>query len=134
MGAERKSVVFEMFGDSDWFAGVGKKLAVADLFLQRRTGGRFGLLTLAKLPNIVLTTTGRKTGLPRHACLIYVPRGEDYVIVDSNWGQSRRPEWSANLLANPRAQILERGHRTEVHARHLTGTDRDEVWGELLEK
>ncbi|MFJ4657683.1 nitroreductase family deazaflavin-dependent oxidoreductase [Nocardia sp. NPDC088792] len=133
MVTESKSMVFRLFGDRNWFIDVGKKLAMVDLFLQTRSQGRLGLLTLAGLPNIVLTTTGCKTGLLRSTCLAYVPRGTDYVIIDSNWGQPTRPAWSANLLANPRAHIMEGGRTAEVHARHLTGDERETVWRELLE-
>jgi deazaflavin-dependent oxidoreductase (nitroreductase family) len=49
-----------------------------------------------------LTTTGRRSGLPRTICISFMPHDDGYVIfsgfgVGSNWYQ--------NLLTNPQAEI-----------------------------
>ena len=53
-------------------------------------------------PVVLLTTTGRKSGEPRTAPVIFMRDGEGLVVIGSNAGNSRPPAWSLNLKANPR--------------------------------
>ncbi|MCZ7542452.1 MAG: nitroreductase family deazaflavin-dependent oxidoreductase [Anaerolineae bacterium] len=51
---------------------------------------------------LILTTTGRKTGLPRRVAVEYHAwRGRKYIA--SGWGD--RPQWYRNLLADPHVTI-----------------------------
>ncbi len=56
--------------------------------------GRMGLM--------VLTTWGRKSGLPRHTAIEYRVHGSKIYVV-SGWG--RRPNWYANLIAQPVVRV-----------------------------
>lgn len=47
-------------------------------------GGRFG-----KLPMLLLTTTGAKTGKQRTMPLVYLPDGENLVVIASFGGRRR---------------------------------------------
>jgi deazaflavin-dependent oxidoreductase (nitroreductase family) len=132
MDTKSQSAFVRMFGDSKWYAGAVKKLAVFDLLLHKVSRGRMGLLTMAGFPNLMLTTTGRKTGARRSVCLLYVPRGDDYVVVASNMGQSEHPAWSANLLADPHADVLERGRTVQVNAQYVTGDSRAAIWRHVV--
>ena len=51
---------------------------------------------------MVLTTRGRKSGLPRHVVLEFRRHGSRYYVV-SGWGT--RPQWYQNLLADPYVTI-----------------------------
>ena len=83
-------------------------IAPVQLWLYRRTGGRFQLSSLL-LPSLVLVTTGAKSGLRRETPLMCLPRPDGaYLVAGSNWGQEHHPAWSANLLAHPDAEILVR--------------------------
>lgn len=92
------------------------------------TSGRFGVLDLAGLPNVRITTSGRKTGLARSATVQYVPIGNELLLVGSNWGRVRHPAWSANLKAAQRVTVRRRGERFVAAVRLLTGDERDEAW------
>ncbi len=80
------------------------------------------------LPSLLLTTTGRRSGLPRTVPLLYVPDGARYVVIASNWGQQHHPAWSANLLAEPDATVSIHGHDVAVRARLADPAERDRLW------
>jgi deazaflavin-dependent oxidoreductase (nitroreductase family) len=77
---------------------------------------------------ITLTTTGRRTGLPRTVTLYGYPDGDDLVIVGSRGGAVRDPAWAHNLRADPMA-VVGRGRTSRpVHAREVDGADRERLW------
>ena len=104
-----------------------------DRQLHRAFGGRVSLVALAGLPSLRLTTTGRRSGLPRSTNLLYYPHGGDYVLTGSNWGKPNDPAWALNLRACPKAGIALAGRPVEVTARELSGPEYDRMWRELLE-
>jgi len=107
-------------------------MAPVQLWLYRRTGGRFQLSSLL-LPSLVLVTTGAKSGLRRETPLMCLPRPDgSYLVAGSNWGQAHHPAWSANLLAHPDAEVLVRRRAHPVRAQLLAGDDREAAW-DLLE-
>lgn len=116
------------------FSRLGQGVVPLDLALQRRTGGRIGLMRLLGVPHLLLTTTGRKTGQPRSVPLQYLPQDGEYVVVASNWGKPHHAAWSANLLANPDALVTDRGREIPVRARLLSGQERENVWQRLTEQ
>src|SRR5690349_20450013 len=111
----------QRLGARPWFAAVGPRAVYLDRLMGRLTGGRFLALGL---PSLLLTTTGRRSGLPRTQTLLYATDGDGYVVVASNWGQPHHPAWSLNLLDNPVATVALRGRRIRVHAVLATGAQR----------
>jgi deazaflavin-dependent oxidoreductase (nitroreductase family) len=95
-----------------------------EALLRFATKGRLGVLDLMGLPNVQVTTSGRKTGLARTATLQCVPAGDGLIVVGSNWGLPRHPSWSANLKATERVTVRRRGHRFTAKARLLRGGTR----------
>ena len=111
----------------------GRVIAEAlESLLRFATSGRVGVLDLADLPNVQITTSGRKTGLARTATVQYVPDGDGLVLVGSNWGRERHPSWSANLIATERVVVRRRGRRIVAKVRLLTGVERDKAWATVL--
>ena len=49
------------------------------------------------LPVLLLTTTGRKSGLERTKALMYLPYAKDFVVIASNAGADFHPAWWLNL-------------------------------------
>jgi deazaflavin-dependent oxidoreductase (nitroreductase family) len=88
-----------------------------------RIGGRVG-----KAPVLLLTTTGRKSGEPRTAPVVYLRDGENVVVIGSNAGHSRTPAWSLNLKANPDAEIEIGRQQRQVRARVAEGKERADLW------
>jgi len=56
--------------------------------------------------SLLLTTTGRKTGMKRSVVLPYVAVEEGLVVVASNGGGPRNPAWLENLRANPGCEVV----------------------------
>jgi len=115
------------------FASVGRRVfPVADVSVQRLTRGRLSLAGTFGMPLLLLTTVGRRSGQPRVTALTYARDGDGIIVVGSNWGQTRQPDWALNLRATPDAEIEQHGRRTRVTARLLEGAERAAAWKLLL--
>ncbi|MBX7268429.1 nitroreductase family deazaflavin-dependent oxidoreductase [Micromonospora sp. Llam7] len=117
-------------GRHRWFGTAVRLLVPADRALGRLTRGR--VVALGLVPSLLITTTGRRSGQPRCNPLLYVPDGDAYVVVGSNWGQTHQPAWALNLLAEPSAEVDVRGRRIPVRAEVVTGAERDRLWRLLV--
>lgn len=101
--------------------------------LYRVSNGRIGG-RIHKAPVLLLTTTGRKSGLPRTVPVVYLADGEDLIVIGSNAGHSRTPAWSLNLQANPEAEVEVGRDRRPVRARVAEGEEREALWGKHNEQ
>src|SRR5688572_11671199 len=72
--------------------------------IYQRTGGAIGG-QLGKLPFLLLTTVGRKSGRRRTIPLLYLRDGDNLVIVASNGGHDRHPGWFWNLTADGHTEV-----------------------------
>jgi deazaflavin-dependent oxidoreductase (nitroreductase family) len=116
-----------------WLVLGGRPVAEgAEALLRFASKGRLGVLDLTGLPNVQVTTSGRKTGLARTATVQCVPAGDGLILVGSNWGLPRHPSWSANLKATERVTVRRRGHRFIAEVRLLTGEERDKAWATVV--
>jgi deazaflavin-dependent oxidoreductase (nitroreductase family) len=95
--------------------------------LYRLSGGRVGG-KVGRAPVLLLTTTGRKSGEPRTAPVLYLADGERLVLINTNAGNQRIPAWSLNLKANPDAEVEVGRKRQTVRARIAEGEERAELW------
>ena len=95
-----------------------------------RTDGRVGRRMIG-VPTLLLRTTGRRSGLPRTAALVYAEESDRYILVASNHGWDRPPAWFVNLQAQPRVNVqVGRVHMDGV-ASVVTSDDPDylRLWG-----
>jgi deazaflavin-dependent oxidoreductase (nitroreductase family) len=121
----------QRLGRYQWFSRTLRViLPPLDIRVARLTKGK--VIALGVLPSLVLTTTGRKSGELRQQPLIYVPDGEDFVVIGSNWGQPKHPAWSGNLLAHPEASVLVKGREIPVRAELAEDAERERLWRVLL--
>ena len=93
----------------------------------RLTRGRL-MARIGRAPVLLLTTTGRKSGEPRTAPLVYLADGERMVVIGSNAGNAKVPAWVLNLEADPAAEVEIGGRRQRVRARRTEGAERDDLW------
>ena len=93
----------------------------------RWTRGRLGA-RLAGIPMLLLTTVGRKSGLPRTLPLAYLADGTDFVVVASNGGQEVDPAWWRNLQQNPEAELRVGRQTLRARARLASPTERARLW------
>jgi F420H(2)-dependent quinone reductase len=101
-------------------------------FWYRMTGGLVGG-SLGRLPVLLLTTTGRKSGKKRTTPLVYLADGDNLVIIASNGGSDQHPEWWLNLRANPNAEVQVGPDVKSVVAEKAEGTERERLWREVNE-
>jgi deazaflavin-dependent oxidoreductase (nitroreductase family) len=83
---------------------------------------------------LVLTTVGRKSGLPRTNPVGWFP-GLDgsWLIVASAAGAARNPAWYYNIAAHPdQVQIEVQGRKVAVVADQLHGPERETAWQQII--
>ena len=110
-----------------------KALVPLDQRVMRMTKGRYTLFGPTSMPEMLLTTVGRKSGQPRTAALSYLHDGDRLLVLGSNFGQSQHPAWSSNLMANPEATALIGGEDIPILATPLAGADREQGMQRFLE-
>lgn len=93
----------------------------------RATGGRIGGKAYG-VPVLLLNHVGRKSGKRRTSPLLYVPDGDDLLIVASKGGYERHPAWWVNLQANPETTVELRGEKRAVRAHEANPQERERVW------
>ncbi|HEX6421182.1 MAG TPA: nitroreductase family deazaflavin-dependent oxidoreductase [Acidimicrobiales bacterium] len=93
----------------------------------RRSGGRI-LGGFRRTRFLLLETTGRRSGKRRVTPLNHVTDGDAFVVVASNGGAARHPDWYLNLLAEPRATVQVGGRRVGVVAETVEGDERARLW------
>ena len=101
-------------------------------FWYRMTGGLIGG-SFGRAPILLLTTTGRKSGRRRTTPLVYLPDGDNMVIIASNGGAPQHPEWWLNLRAEPKAEVQVGRDVKAVVAEKADGEERDRLWREVVE-
>ncbi|MFF0494464.1 nitroreductase family deazaflavin-dependent oxidoreductase [Nocardia sp. NPDC004068] len=121
-----------------------RRRTATDLFLKTSTAAHRTLLTLSggrlgtrfkKMPTLALTTTGRRTGLPRTVILtVPVVDGDTYLIVASRGGGDVSPDWYHNLRADPAVEVsFQHGPTRPMTARVLDPDERNALWPRVLE-
>jgi deazaflavin-dependent oxidoreductase (nitroreductase family) len=102
-----------------------------DRFLHRISGGRI-IMSRGMLPSLVLTTTGAKSGQKRTTPLATKPEDGYWYVVGSNFGRDTHPAWTANLIANPDAEVSFDARSTPVRAHLLDEAEKAEAWPRLV--
>jgi deazaflavin-dependent oxidoreductase (nitroreductase family) len=104
--------------------------------LLRRSGGRIrrSRLLAGGQPVLALTTTGRRSGVPRTTVLAYVRHDEAYAVGALNLGSDRDPAWCLNLRSDPKAWIEVDGVRRAVEAREAAGAEAERLWAAFIDQ
>jgi deazaflavin-dependent oxidoreductase (nitroreductase family) len=99
----------------------------------RLSGGRIGN-KVGDGPVLLLTTTGRKSGEPRTAPILYLAHGEAMILIDTNGGNEKLPGWSHNLRTKPVAEVEIGRRKLTVTARVAAGDERAELWNACVDQ
>ncbi len=90
--------------------------------------GHIGGGSVMGLQVVMLTVTGRKSGKPHTVPLTALVDGDRWILVASNGGLPRHPNWYANLRAEPSAEVEVRRRKYAVVARVATPEEKTELW------
>src|SRR5437667_11164307 len=71
----------------------------------RATGGRLGRRLPGLPPMLLLDHVGARSGKKRTTPLVYMPDGENFVVVGTKGGYPRHPAWVHNLRAAPDTEV-----------------------------
>ncbi|MGW6725177.1 nitroreductase/quinone reductase family protein [Nocardia sp. NPDC055029] len=104
-----------------------------DRAVLERTDAKYTVLGPIGAPVILLTTTGRKSGVARTQPLLYVHDGDVLYVVGSNFGQDHHPAWTGNLLTDPSATVAIAGERIPVVATPVPDADSDALFARFIE-
>ncbi len=99
--------------------------------LYRLSGGKLGGAILG-LPVLLLTTIGRKSGKQHTTPVAYFPNGDGYMIVASNQGQGKLPNWWLNMRESHQAQIEIGKRRMCVSAWQTSPEERQRLWPSVV--
>ena len=117
--------------NSKFLALLLKYFARAHIWVYQHTNGRLGA-RLLWFPAAVLTTVGRKSGLPRVTATLYLRDGDRVVLPASFGGRNTDPMWYRNIKANPKVHVQIRSDQLDLFARDATPEERDRYWPRFI--
>ena len=108
-----------------------------------RTGNRIGVWMYRTLNGrlssgskhvhvLLITTAGRRTGIPRSTCVRYLETSEGFVVWGTGSGSQHDPDWFRNLRKAEYAELQVRDEQIRARPRELLGTERDAMWNHLI--
>jgi deazaflavin-dependent oxidoreductase (nitroreductase family) len=108
-----------------------------------RTGNRIGVWMYRRLDGrlssgsrnvhvLLLTTPGRRTGIPRSTCVRYLETPEGLVVWGTGAGSRRDPDWFENLRRVTATRVQVRERHFEASVRELHGAERDAMWRDTI--
>ena len=119
---------------TQWHVGLLKVLRKlireGNVWLLQISKGRLGNSFLG-VPVLVMTSTGRKSGLPRLQPLYYLEDGERVLLVASNAGTTTDPAWLHNVRAIPEVSVNIRGQDRAMTAHVATAEEKAELWPKM---
>ena len=100
-------------------------------WVYRALGGRL-VGKLLGVEIVLVTTRGRKSGRPRSAPLMGVRDRGRLLVVASNAGKDRPPDWYLNLRADPEVTVQIGPHVAPMRARVASGPELGPLWETAL--
>ncbi len=101
----------------------------AHVSVYRSTGGKIG----GGEHLLILTTTGRKSGVARSTPLFFFRDADRYIIIASNGGAPKHPTWWGNLQSNSQAKIQVGSQVISVTAQQADPEERKRLWAIIAE-
>lgn len=117
-----------------------KYMSKAQVAVFKATNGRVGSTwrvgagLVKPVPTLLLEHVGRKSGKTFTTPLLYLVDGPDLVVVASQGGLPKDPQWYRNLLASPATTVrIRREGVRPVTARVATEEERQRLWPLLVD-
>lgn len=132
-----RAMRFSSRGNTRWIVLRGEKGRRLDRAIVRHTG--FSVITWQYSraggnpyqPTLLLTTVGRRSGELRERALPYYRDGERVVVIGSNGGGPKDPDWVWNIRANPTAWVRIRRRDVPVLAHVAEGDERARLFTQI---
>ena len=107
---------------------VGNRVAVwlYGVLNGRASSGRRGVHVL------VITTSGRRTGVQRSTCVRYLDTPDGLVVWGTGSGSPTDPDWFRNLRDAKVANLRVGAKRQQVRPRELVSQERDAMWNNVV--
>jgi deazaflavin-dependent oxidoreductase (nitroreductase family) len=77
---------------------------------------------------LILTSTGRKSGIERSNGLLYLEREGSYYVVASNGGRENNPSWLYNVRHEPHVKVQVGSKSFDATAHVLDKRERAVAW------
>lgn len=84
------------------------------------------------MPTLLLTTIGRKSGLPRTVPLPYFPHPAGWAVVASFAGNEKHPAWYQNLATQGKVRVQIMRRSIEAVAQAVGPAERPAVWSDIV--
>lgn len=110
--------------------GIKNLLSPAQRTIYRLSRGRVSLT--GRLPVLLLTTTGRRSGKPRTVPVFYLRDGDRFVICNVRPPGERVNPWVLNIRADPDVSLEVSGRTLHARARQASETEVAGCWPRLV--
>jgi len=84
-------------------------------------------------PLLLLTTTGARSGQRRTTPMMYIPDGDRLLVIASNIGAPRHPDWYHNLVAHSEVTVEVGIETFNATAVATEGSERHQLWAKIVE-
>ena len=98
---------------------------------QFRAGGEIEGMHRERL--VLLTTVGAKSGQRRTTPMMFHRDGDRLIVMASNAGAPKTPDWYRNLAANPRVTVEVGDETYDAVATTAQGDERKRLWGTVTQ-
>ncbi|TMF15120.1 MAG: nitroreductase family deazaflavin-dependent oxidoreductase [Chloroflexi bacterium] len=106
-----------------------RTLAAAHAFIYRRGMAR----KMGQMQQVLLTTTGRKSGQPQTVPLGAIREGDGWVVIASFNGADVHPGWWLNMLANPNVTLQVNDQVINTRMQEITNpADYERIWNAVV--
>src|SRR6266567_8192308 len=83
---------------------------------------------------LLLTTIGARSGQARTTPLMYISDGHRLLVLASNFGAPKHPDWYQNLLVHPNVTVEVGSETYRARASTLVGIEREQTWARIVER
>jgi deazaflavin-dependent oxidoreductase (nitroreductase family) len=97
-----------------------------------RAGGEISIEGMHRERLILLTTTGKRTFVPKTVPVMFTTTEHGILVVGSNDGAHDDPQWYRNLVADPVVHVEGPQREWDGAARVLAERARDQAWERLI--
>ena len=84
-------------------------------------------------PLLLLTTKGAKSSELRTTPMMYIPDGDRLLVIASNAGAAKHPDWYRNLVAHPEVTVEVGKETFQAIATVTEGSERQRLWSRIVE-